>query len=124
MALALDSTNLFSMAKRPGRQIKRVWRKIYLKEWREYRHLTVERLAALAGVSPGLISQIENRISAGSPDTLERLAKALGISVGELLDVKPETGGFMMRAWVRDRDRRRVEDVIAALTKQPDDQND
>lgn len=94
---------------------KKVWRRIYLKEWREYRGLTVEALAEKARVSPALISLIENRKSAGSPDTLEKLADALRISVGELLDIKPETGGSVFRTWVRDADRGRLGRMVDAL---------
>lgn len=120
MASFLGAGTLFDMAQQPRRKIKRVWRKIFLREWREFRSFTVERLAELAKVSPGLISQIENRVSAGSPDTLERLSKVLGITVGELLDVQPKDGGFIMRAWVRERDRQRIQDIIAALSRQTD----
>lgn len=118
MATFLAVGTLFSMPQHPRRKIKRVWRKIFLREWREFRGFTVERLAELAKVSPGLVSQIENRVSAGSPDTLERLAKELGITVGELLDVQPQDGGFVMRTWVHERDRQRVKDIIAALSRQ------
>lgn len=79
------------------------------------RGLSVEALAARAGVSPGLISQIENRLSAGSPDSLEKLATVLDCEVGELLDVKPRPGGRMVRAWVDDESHSQVEAVIKAL---------
>jgi len=104
---------------RPRGAAKKVWQRIYLREWREFRELTVEKLAEDAGVSPGLISQIENKISAGSADSLEKLALALKISVGELLDVKPEPGGAIMRMWVPDKDRGRARRLIDALSKEP-----
>jgi transcriptional regulator with XRE-family HTH domain len=88
-----------------------------LREWREHRGLSTEKLAAKAHVSPGLISQIENRRSAGSPDSLEKLAKALNIDVGELLDVKPEQGGSIMRIFVADKDRDTARRLLDALSK-------
>lgn len=97
------------------RRTQRVWRRIRLREWREYRGLSVERLAEKAGVSPGLVSQIENRLSAGSPDSLEKLAKALDCEVGELLDIAPSKGGSMFRVWVSDEDRPRIEAIAKAL---------
>jgi len=47
---------------------------------------TVEELAERAGVSAGLISQIERGIGNPSFQTLLRVAKALGISLVELVD--------------------------------------
>lgn len=95
---------------------EKVWTKIYLREWRKLRGLSVEDLAAKAGVSPGLISQIENRLSAGSPDSLEKLAAALDCEVGEILDIEPEPGGAMVRLWVSHDDRERVKTMVHALS--------
>lgn len=119
---------LLSMVKAPSRRrvplrsgprgaTRKVWRKIYLREWREFRGFSVEGLAERAGVSPGLISQIENRKSAGSPDSLEKLAKVLDCDPGELLDIKPEAGGSIVRLWVHDDDRAQLERVVNALSK-------
>jgi transcriptional regulator with XRE-family HTH domain len=95
---------------------ERVWSRIFLKEWRLHRRLSVERLAEKADVSPALISLIENGKSGGSPESLEKLAAALGIEVGELLDIKPSKGGSVLRVWVRDEDRERVRRIIQALS--------
>lgn len=97
------------------RGTRRVWRRIYLKEWREYRGLSQEALAAKAGVSTALISEIEAGNSGGSPESLEKLAKALQCEVGELLDIKPESGGRIMRMWVSDDVRPQIEAVAKAL---------
>lgn len=98
---------------------RRVWSNIYLEAWRNKRQLSVEALAAKAGVSPGLISLIENGKSGGSPETLEKLAAALDCEVGEMIDVKPEPAGSMFRAWVRDEDRAQVEAILSAISKVP-----
>lgn len=119
----------FNMAKRPPsrppvaqkpRRLTtplKVWKRIHLKEWREHRGLSTEKLAEESGVSPGLISQIENRRSAGSADSLEKLAKALKIQVGELLDVKPEKNGAMLRVFVADNERELVQRFLDALKR-------
>jgi transcriptional regulator with XRE-family HTH domain len=60
-----------------ARQAKKVWSRLFLREWREYRGLSLEKLAEEADVSPALVSLIENRKSAGSPDSFKKLAKAL-----------------------------------------------
>lgn len=116
------SASLFSMAKvqrgRPPRPpTRRVWRRIYLQAWREKRGLSVEALAEKAKVSPGLISLIENAKSGGSPESLEKLAGALGIEVGELFDVEPGSDGSIVRIWVKDSDRARLISVAESLSK-------
>lgn len=116
MAFRCMAGRLFSMTKRASPRAKKVWKRIYLREWRKYRGLSTEKLASEAGVSPGLISQIENGESGGSPDSLEKLAIALQIQVGELLDIRPRAGGSVLRVWVNDNDRARVRAIVAALT--------
>lgn len=116
------SASFFSMAKvqrgkSPRLPTKRVWRRIYLQAWREKRRLTVEALAERADVSPGLISLIENAKSAGSAESLEKLATALGIEVGELFDIEPGSDGSMVRMWVKDSDRSRILGMAEALSK-------
>lgn len=66
------------------------WRRTFLAEWRDFRGLTQEELAAKANVSVGLISAIESQKSAYSAESLDSLARALGIERGMLLDVSPK----------------------------------
>lgn len=96
---------------------EKVWTRIHLRDWRKFRGFSIEGLAEASGVSSAQISLIENGESAGSPDSLEKLAKALKCTVGEMLDVKPEPGGSMMRLWVADADRPQMEAVAEALSK-------
>lgn len=111
----------FNMAKvhrKPARPpTKRVWRRIYLEAWRDKRGWSQEDLAEASGVSTGQISLIESRKSAGSPETLEKLAKALQIEVGELFDVQPGQEGSILRAWIHDDDRGAVEAFIETMSK-------
>lgn len=104
-------------SRKPRVQTTRLWRRIYLKEWREFRGFPTEGLAEKADVSPGLISQIENNKSGGSADTLQKLADALDIEVGELFDVKPEEGGRIARIWISDKDRPIIEEILAARSR-------
>lgn len=52
-----------------------------IREIRQKQGLTVSELAEKAGVSPGLISQIENGYTVPLLDTLEKIAQALGVSI-------------------------------------------
>jgi transcriptional regulator with XRE-family HTH domain len=64
-----------------------------LRERRRANHISVRALAAQVGVSPSLVSQIENGKVNPSVDTLVALVTALGLSLDELfLDVPPKSG--------------------------------
>lgn len=75
---------------RPRRQTENTWSHLYVRDWREHRGLKQKELAALAAISESLLSQIEAGLVNGSPETLEKLARALGVSLGVLFDVKPK----------------------------------
>ncbi|MCK8678537.1 helix-turn-helix domain-containing protein [Streptomyces lichenis] len=60
-----------------------------LKRWRSERGFTLDALAARAGVSRGMIIQIEQARTNPSVGTAVKLADALGISIATLLDQEP-----------------------------------
>lgn len=64
-------------------------RRWFLKEWREYRDLSQERLADRVGVTQGLISQLENNRVNYTSDLLEKLADALLCEPADLLIRNP-----------------------------------
>jgi transcriptional regulator with XRE-family HTH domain len=55
-----------------------------LRAWREQRGLTLQTLAAAAGLSKPYVSQIEGGKRAGTAATLKKLARALGVPMGAL----------------------------------------
>ncbi|MEV6398115.1 XRE family transcriptional regulator [Streptomyces sp. NPDC051907] len=59
-----------------------------LKHWRGERGLTLDALAARAGVSRGMIIQIEQARTNPSVGTTVKLADALGVSIAALLDAE------------------------------------
>jgi transcriptional regulator with XRE-family HTH domain len=95
---------------------EKVWSRIYLRELREARGLSQEKLADKAGVSYSMISLIESHKSAGSPDTLEALAKALGLELGDLF-TEPQKGKVLLRVYVDEAERRGVQAFLAAMRK-------
>lgn len=60
-----------------------------MREWRKHQNLTVEKLAELAKVSPGLVSQIENRKTSPSRESLEKLSKVLRCAPGDIISRPP-----------------------------------
>jgi transcriptional regulator with XRE-family HTH domain len=57
--------------------------------WRKHRGLTQEALSKLVGVAQGFISEIENGSKTGDVQTLAALARALEISLDDLVIPKP-----------------------------------
>lgn len=60
----------------------------FLKEWREFRGLTLEEVGAAAGTSRGQVHKLENKRSI-STDWLDRLAKPLDCDAADLLKPPP-----------------------------------
>ncbi len=60
-------------------------RRWFLKEWRKHRQLSQEALAHRAGLTQGMISQLEHGTSDYTGRQLENLSKALNCTVYELL---------------------------------------
>ena len=60
--------------------------KVNLKRWRKARVLSIKMLAERADVSPATIVNIEQNKHTPNPDTLHRLAKALNVSVEQLIE--------------------------------------
>jgi DNA-binding XRE family transcriptional regulator len=57
-----------------------------IRAWREYRGWTQAALASDAKVGRDLIAQIETRRKKGSIETLDRIARALGVPIEALLE--------------------------------------
>lgn len=91
------------MAKRvvPRPKQSQVRRRIFLKEWREYRNLTQEALADRVGWSVGNVSQLERGLQGYSDEGLALLADALQCTPGQILDVDPTNDDAMWSLWER-----------------------
>jgi DNA-binding XRE family transcriptional regulator len=58
---------------------------IPVRVWREYRGLSLHALAEQAGISPSMLSEIENGKKEGSVRTLAALARALRVDLDDLV---------------------------------------
>jgi transcriptional regulator with XRE-family HTH domain len=67
---------------------QRMWRsRLYIRERREARGMTLTGLARAIGKSKGLLSHIENGYCGASPETLEDIAEFFGLlHVGRLFE--------------------------------------
>lgn len=71
----------------------------FIKEWRIFRDMTVEELAARSGLAVGTISAIENRSAGFSPESLEAIAGALRVPSGYLLSINPNDEDSIWPVW-------------------------
>lgn len=76
-------------------------RRHFIKQWREFRHLTQEQLAERTGMSNNNISQLENFKQNYSAEGLEAIAEALNTEPGLLLMVDPTKDDAMWSIWER-----------------------
>jgi transcriptional regulator with XRE-family HTH domain len=68
-----------------------------LRRSRVAQNLVIAEVAKLAGISSGMLSKLENGQSAASLDTLVSLSRALGVSLGTLVQGFPaEEGGAQL----------------------------
>jgi transcriptional regulator with XRE-family HTH domain len=63
---------------------------LFLWEWRHYRALSQEELAALAGMARESINRLESGTREARPLTVRKLANALGIQPHELMGPPPQ----------------------------------
>ncbi len=61
--------------------------------WREFREMTAQRLAEIAGISSGYLSQIESGRRDGTLGTMRVLANALGVTLDDLSPPSDATNG-------------------------------
>jgi len=93
---------------------KRRRRRLFLRQWREYRQLSQDALASRIGKTQGLISQLENSKVNYTGDLLEALAKALKCEPADLITRDPLDPQAPWALWesLRPTERKRVIDYI------------
>lgn len=108
------------MARRVLSRLKpRQRRRIFVKEWRNYRGLTQEQLAERVGMSKGNISQLEQGVQGYSQEGLEAIAEALQCDPGQLLNVDPSRDDAIWSIWERAKEgeRRMIVEVAKTIVK-------
>lgn len=70
---------------------------LYLQAWRLQRGLTQKDLAQQAGLTQAQVSRIESLRQTPTLKTIEKLARALGIGVGEFLSPPPVSRSLLSR---------------------------
>jgi len=78
---------------------KRQFRRTYIREWRQYRELTLEELAGELDMTASHFSMLERGQRGYTQETLEAIAEVLKTSVGSLLTRNPVKEGSEWAAW-------------------------
>lgn len=73
--------------------------RLYLREWREHRGLSQERLAEAIGTTAATISRIENRKQNWDQEFLKSAATALQCTPADLLNRDPSDSEAIWSIW-------------------------
>lgn len=98
-----------------------------IREERKKANLTIEQLAEMSGISSSFLGYIETKGRKASLETIERVAKALRVQVGDLFRTvqgpkKAAAGDASLRFVYMVRDKSRAEqdailDVVKTMTR-------
>lgn len=71
---------------------RKQFRRTFIRQWRQHRQLTLERLAERVDMTPSALSMLERGQRGYSQETLEALAHALQTTAASLLIRDPSQG--------------------------------
>lgn len=80
---------------------------LYIRQWRQFRGMKIEAVAADSGLSRAAVGNIETGRYGYTRDSLEAIAQALSTHPGYLLLYNPNENPRFWTAWLALNDRRR-----------------
>lgn len=91
--------------------------KTFMREWREFRGLSIEDVADLIKTSKGYLSDLERGVRRYNQTKLEQIARALNCAPGDLLSYDPNMLEPIAHLWARlsPEDRERFHRMMQAL---------
>lgn len=94
-------------------------RRTFIRQWREFRGLTLEQLADRIASTHASLSRIERGLQPYSQPILEAIADALGCDVADLLVRNPEDPEGIWSVWehAKPAERRMIVDLAKTVTK-------
>lgn len=98
---------------------KREFRRTYVRQWREYRGLTLEQLAERVEMTPSYLSMFERGQRGYTQNTLEAFADALQTDVASLLMRDPTDEEAVWSIWehAKPSERKMIVDIARTITK-------
>jgi transcriptional regulator with XRE-family HTH domain len=100
-----------------GRMKKRQFRRTFIRQWRESRNLTLEKLAGRLNMTASHLSMLERGQRGYTQETLEAIAEALQTDVASLLMRDPSNAEAMWSIWDKalPGQRRVIEDLAKTI---------
>ena len=105
------------MVKRPIHR-KRQFQKTYIRQWREYRNLTLEQLAERVDMTASYLSMLERGQRGYTQETLESLAYALQTDAASLIMRDPTDDEAVWSIWdqAKPGERKMIVDIAKTIT--------
>ncbi len=112
-------SNLCMAQKRVTPRPRQQFRRTFIRQWREHRGLTLERLAERVGMTAGNLSQLERGNQGYTQNTLEALAVALQTDVASLLMRNPKDSEALWSLWdqAEPGERKMLVDIAKTVVK-------
>lgn len=100
-------------------QKRRTYRRTFIRQWRQYRDLTLERLADRVDMTAGNLSQLERGNQGYTQEALEKLAHALQTDVASLLMRDPTDTEALWSIWEQARpgQKRQIVEISKTIVK-------
>lgn len=100
-------------------QQKRQFRRTFIREWRQFRNLTLEQLAEQLDMTASHLSMLERGQRGYAQDTLEAVAKALQTDAASLLVHNPADPEAIWSVWERAKpgERRQIIEIAKTLIR-------
>ncbi len=107
------------MAKVRTRFKRPTYRQTYIRQWREFRGLTQQALAARVGTTHATLSRLERGKHPYKQELLERIADALQTDVASLLMRDPSESEALWTIWEQAKpgERRMIVDIAKTVIK-------
>lgn len=104
---------------RGRRKFRRAYRPTFIREWREFRNLTLEQLADRVGTTHASLSRIERGLQPYTQATLEALAEALMTEPASLLMRNPADPEGIWSIWdhAKPGEKRMIVDIARTVIK-------
>ena len=97
----------------------RKFRRTFIRQWRQHRELTLEKLAERMDMTASHLSMLERGLRGYTQETLEALAEALHTDVATLLMCDPTDAEAIWSIWdqAKPSQRRQITEIARTLVK-------
>lgn len=99
--------------------LKRKRRRVFIREWRKHRDLTLEQLAERVGITHASLSRIERGLQDYNQTLLEALATELRTDPASLIMRNPSDDTAIWTLWdqAQEGEKRQIEEMAKIITK-------